>query len=97
MPRRLRITGLPRERLDPAVESAAYRVIAETVKHAGPDPVRVAVGTHGGVLIVELDSETIPGGNTDLEDRLGALDGTLEFSHAPGGQVRIRAEIPCAS
>jgi len=46
---------------------------------------------------VELDSETIPGGHPDLEDRLGALDGTLEFGHAPGGQVRIRAEIPCAS
>ena len=93
----MRITGLPPERLDPAVESAAYRVIAETLKDGGPGPVRVAARTHGGVLIVELDSETIPGGHPDLEDRLGALDGTLEFGHAPGGQVRIRAEIPCAS
>ena len=97
MPGRMRITGLPPERLDPAVESAAYRVIAETLKDGGPGPVRVAARTHGGVLIVELDSETIPGGHPDLEDRLGALDGTLEFGHAPGGQVRIRAEIPCAS
>jgi signal transduction histidine kinase len=97
VPGRMWITSLPRERLDLAVESAAYRMIAETVRHAGPGPVRVAARTHGGVLIVELDSETIPGGRPDLEDRLGALDGTLEFGDAPGGQVRIRAEIPCGS
>lgn len=97
VPGRMRITSLPRERLDLAVESAAYRVIAETVRHAGPGAIRVAARTHGGVLIVELDSEAIPSGRPDLEDRLGALDGTLEFGHAPGGHVRIRAEIPCGS
>jgi hypothetical protein len=34
---------------------------------------------------------------TELKDRFGALDGTLEFAPAVSGRARIRAEIPCAS
>jgi hypothetical protein len=33
----------------------------------------------------------------DLEDRVGALDGTVEVSREQSGRVRIRAEIPCES
>ncbi len=95
-PGRIRIAGLPAQRLDPAVEFAAYRLIAETVKHAGAEPIRVAARTDGGLLVVELESERVPAELRDLEDRLGALDGRLELVHT-GGQVRIRAEIPCAS
>jgi signal transduction histidine kinase len=36
-----------------------------------------------------------PAGLLDLEDRVGVLDGHLAVERAPGGGVRIRAEIPC--
>jgi len=47
--------------------------------------------------VVELETEHIPSDLTELEDRLGALDGTLELTQAVSGRARIRAEIPCAS
>jgi signal transduction histidine kinase len=47
------------------------------------------------VLVVDVETEAEPDGLVDLEDRVGALDGRLAVKRAPGGRVRIRAEIPC--
>ena len=88
----LRITALPQERFSPAVETAAYLVIAETVR-AGPS--RVSATRRDGVLVVDVETEAEPGSLVDLEDRVGALDGTLAVTPAQGGRVRIRADIPC--
>jgi len=88
----LRIAALPRERFSPAVETAAYLVIAETVR-AGPS--RVSATRRDGVLVVDVETEAEPGSLVDLEDRVGALDGTLAVTPAQGGRVRIRADIPC--
>jgi signal transduction histidine kinase len=93
----MRVTNLPGERFAAAVETAAYRVISETVKQAGSNPVRVAVFTGDGLLVVELESPQPPSELRELEDRLGAVDGTLALAHASGGPAKIRAEIPCAS
>jgi hypothetical protein len=38
----------------------------------------------------ELDANLV-----DLEDRIGALDGSLVVDRAAGGSVTIRAEMPC--
>jgi hypothetical protein len=40
-------------------------------------------------------AETAPEGLVELDDRFGALDGTLLVEGRPDGGVRIRAEIPC--
>ncbi len=96
-PGQMRITNLPEQRFDAAIETAAYRVISETVKQAGTSPVKLNAFTGDGLLVLELESRRLPTELLELEDRLGALDGTLELAHAPGGQARIRAEIPCAS
>ncbi len=88
----LRIAALPQERFSPAVETAAYLVIAETVR-AGPS--RVSATRRDGVLVVDVETEAEPGSLVDLEDRVGALDGTLAVTPAQGGRVRIRADIPC--
>jgi signal transduction histidine kinase len=96
-PGRIGIAGLPEQRLDPAVESAAYRLICQTINHEGTDPVQVAAHTNDGLLVVELDSQRAPRELSDLEDRIGALGGTLEVFHAAVGHARIHAEIPCAS
>ena len=89
---RLGIAALPQERFPPAVETAAYLVIAEAAR-AGA--VRVSAERRDAALVVEVEAEAEPAGLLDLEDRVGALDGRLGVEHASDGGVRIRAEIPC--
>ena len=92
-PAPLRIDAVPGERFPPAVETAAYRVVAEAAKAGAA---RVSATRRDGALVVDVDAEGEPDGLVDLEDRVGALDGRLAVEQAPGGRVRIRAEIPCA-
>jgi signal transduction histidine kinase len=88
----LRIAAVPQERFSPAVETAAYLVVAEAAKEGA---VRVSAERRDGALVVEVEAETEPEGLLDLEDRVGALDGRLGIERASDGGVRIRAEIPC--
>ncbi len=94
---RIRIITLPEQRLAPDVETAAYHLISETLKHAGSQPVTLTAFTNDGLLVIELESERTLTELSELEDRLGALDGTLQLDQANSGEARIRAEIPCAS
>jgi signal transduction histidine kinase len=94
---RIRIVEVPERRFDPPVESAAYRLITQTIGHDGTGPVRIAARADDGLLVVELETETTLGELGDVEDRVGAVGGTLEVGHDAGGHARIRAEIPCAS
>jgi signal transduction histidine kinase len=94
---RLRIVRVPEGRLAPAVETAVYRLVSDTLNHAHGHRVSLTAFTDDGLLVVELESERIPSDLTDLEDRLGALDGAVELAYAGNGHARIRAEIPCAS
>jgi hypothetical protein len=50
-----------------------------------------------GLLVIEVVGDGVFADLTDLEDRLGALDGTLALEHAANRNTTIRAEIPCAS
>jgi signal transduction histidine kinase len=88
----LRIGDLPQERFSPAVETAAYLVVAEAAK-AGAASVRAE--RRDCALVVDVEAEAEPKELVDLEDRVGALDGRLDVERAPDGGVRIRAEIPC--
>ena len=92
----LRIGGLPDGRFAPAVETAAYTVVAE-VARAARGAVTVRADRMDGALVVEL--ETVHGAEPDLvalRDRLGALDGSLTVD-SRDGRERFRAEVPCAS
>jgi signal transduction histidine kinase len=91
------MTALPQERLAPAVEAAAYFVVAEAMRQSDGTPLLVSAARHEGRLVVEVESERGPAEIVALEDRVGALDGTVEVVHEPGVGVRIRAEIPCGS
>jgi signal transduction histidine kinase len=88
----VRIAALPQERFSPAVETAAYLVVAEAAK-AGV--ARVRAERRDGTLVVDVEAGAEPEGLLDLEDRVGALDGRLAIEHAAAGTVRVRAEIPC--
>jgi signal transduction histidine kinase len=87
---------LPEERFDPKVEAAAYFVVAETLQRSRPRRAAVDAVHADGRLVVEIETDEEPPQElTDLEDRVGALDGRLLVEHARSGRTRIRAELPC--
>jgi signal transduction histidine kinase len=95
------------ERLPPAVESAAYFVVAEAIanagKHSGASRIGVEVARRGGVLEVEIEddgrggADPAGGGLDGLRRRVEALDGTLAVTSPAGGPTTVHAELPCAS
>jgi signal transduction histidine kinase len=92
----LALGRLPQERFDPKVEAAAYFVVAETLKRSRPRRAAVDTTRADGQLVVEVQTDQQPPGElTDLEDRVGALDGRLLVQAMPQGGTRIRAELPC--
>ena len=98
--------GRPAERPPPAVESAAYFVVAEalanTGKHAQAGHVDIAVRHDDDALVVEVVDDGAGGADADgsglrgLARRVEALDGRLVVDSPAGGPTTIRAVIPCA-
>jgi signal transduction histidine kinase len=95
------------DRLPPAVEAAAYFVVAEAltnvVKYAQAREVRVDVHRAGSRLVVRVADDGVGGADVDagsglrgLQDRLAAVDGVLEVDSPAGGGTRLRAVIPCS-
>jgi signal transduction histidine kinase len=91
----VRIRALPDERYAPAVETAAYTVIAEAVRTASGSVI-VDAERRDGALFVGVETEGDPD-LVGLEDRIGALDGYLTVDRADGGRLTLRAELPCES
>jgi len=95
-PTPLALGRLPQERFDPKVEAAAYFLVAETLKRSRPRRAAVDTVHADGRLVVEVETDEPPPQElTDLEDRVGALDGRLLVQAAPEGGTRIHAELPC--
>jgi signal transduction histidine kinase len=87
---------LPHERFEPNVEAAAYFVVAETLKRSRPRRATVDAAREDRRLVVKVETDGRPPSElTDLEDRVGALDGRLLVRAAPEGGTRILAELPC--
>ena len=90
---RLVARDLPEDRLAPSLESAAYFVVAEALRRTGDGEVRVEARRRDGVLSVELATDRqLAGPATPIEDRVGALGGSLTIT-----AHRLTAELPCAS
>jgi signal transduction histidine kinase len=96
------------DRLPPAVEAAAYFVIAEgltnVVRYAETTRASIAVRRDGGeVRVVVADDgvggATIAGGTglRGLIDRLAVLDGEILLESPAGGGTRLEARIPIDS
>jgi signal transduction histidine kinase len=84
---------LPTGRFAAPVESAAYFLVAESLRRTGGGDVAVSARREDERLIVELATTTaIAGSTTDLEDRVGAVGGTLTATTRD-----LSAEMPCAS
>jgi len=96
------------ERLPAPVESAAYFTVAEALtnvaKYAQASYARVDAHRENGELVVEVRDDGIGGadatrgsGLRGLEDRVGALGGSIEVESPPGRGTVLRARIPVAS
>jgi signal transduction histidine kinase len=93
------------ERLPPAVEAAAYFVVAEgltnVAKYSGAQQASVVVRHAGDCIEVEVRDEGIGGadpvagsGLRGLEDRVSALDGSLSVHSPTGAGTKIVARLP---
>jgi PAS domain S-box-containing protein len=91
--------------LPPAVEAAAYYVVAEAltnvVKYAQASSAVVRIARENGMLAVTVGDDGIGGadpaggsGLRGLADRVAALDGSLSVASPQGGGTAVRAEIP---
>jgi hypothetical protein len=98
----------PGERPAPALEAAAYFVVAEglanVAKHSGAAHSTVRVQRPDGKLVVEVADDGAGGASIDggsgiagLEHRVRALDGALAVQSPTGGPTLLRVELPCAS
>jgi signal transduction histidine kinase len=95
-------------RLPPAVETAAYYVVAESLtnvgRHSGASRAEVEVSRDNGVVVLAISDDGHGGarrrpgsGLEGLAQRVEALDGTLEVDSPQGGPTTITARLPCAS
>jgi signal transduction histidine kinase len=102
LPVGLRVT---RERVAPAVETAIYYTIAETLtnvaRHARASHAIVTIEVADGALVAEVADDGIGGAGTTagsglrgLGDRLEAVGGTLSIDSPRGGPTIIRARVP---
>ncbi|MEV0037024.1 histidine kinase [Streptomyces sp. NPDC050804] len=95
----------PLPALAPAVETAAYRIVAEAitnaVRHSGARHVQVTLGVGTGALTVAvaddgsgLDSRAVPGtGLASFTERAEEIGGTSAISSGPRGTT-VRAVLP---
>ena len=93
----LEIEELPSERFAPGLEAAAYFVVSEAVRQDPSRPRSVSAWQRHGVLVVEVRSDAAPAQMVGFEDRVGALDGSVDVVHEQDGRVTIRAVMPCES
>jgi signal transduction histidine kinase len=93
-------------RLAPAVESAAYFVVAEALtnvaRYAETPEAHVELRRDGnGGVVVRVSDEGVGGADLDagsglrgLQDRLAVVDGVLVVDSPPGEGTRLEATIP---
>jgi signal transduction histidine kinase len=93
-------------RLAPAVEAAAYFVVAEALTNvaryadAGRASVELRGDGNGGIVVVVADDgvggadANAGSGLRGLQDRLAVIDGVLAIDSPPGGGTRLEATIP---
>jgi signal transduction histidine kinase len=94
------------ERPPEAVEAAAYFVVSEALanvaRHSGAERAAVSVVRDDGILLVEVRDDGRGGASSEggsgllgLEERVGALGGTLVVESPRGGPTSVTAVIPC--
>jgi signal transduction histidine kinase len=93
----IEIAALHDERVNAPVEAAGYFVVSEALRGSAGRVLKVAAAVRDRRLVIEVEADSVPAELVELEDRLGALDGTLEVMRESGRRATIHAEIPCES
>jgi signal transduction histidine kinase len=104
---RFTLSSEPLPELEPRVESAAYRVVAEAVqnvvRHARANQCRVSLSVVDDRLCMEVvdDGRGLGGavggvGRRSMSERVAALSGEFAIEEPAGGGVRISASFPGA-
>ncbi len=104
IPTRVDVAVSPRP--TPAVESAAYFVVAEALtnvaRHSEATDVQVTARRDNDLLTIEVRDDgkggaqmVAGGGLAGLTDRVEALDGRLTMTSPVGGPTVVLVEIPC--
>jgi signal transduction histidine kinase len=93
------------ERPPAPVETAAYFVVSEalanSLKHAGADSVRLSLTRENGTLHIEVEDDGRGGAADDgsgiggIRDRVEALHGTLALTSPLRGGTLLQVELPC--
>ncbi len=100
-----------RERFDPRVETACFRIIQEALtniaRHASVKEAAVSIST-GNVLLIEIADSgkgfappditstlSTSTGLSGMQERARLLGGSVEIISSPGSGTRILASIPC--
>lgn len=93
------------ERPPAPVETAAYFVVSEalanSLKHAGADSVRLSLARENGTLTIEVEDDGRGGASADgsgiggIRDRVEALHGTLALTSPLRGGTLLQVELPC--
>jgi signal transduction histidine kinase len=104
---RVRLRALPGRRFPPAVETTAYRVVAESLAnvaaHAHATEATIALTDSGDRLLVEVTDDGIGGadpaggGLRALADRVAAVGGRLSVASRPGEGTAVRADLPLSA
>jgi signal transduction histidine kinase len=103
----VKVVATPDERLPDQVESAVYFVVSECLanvaKHADAQSASIVAVARDGALQVIVSDDGVGGaelgtgsGLQGLEDRVGALEGTLSVDSPPGDGTRVLCTIPLA-
>ena len=101
----VRLVSEPGWRAPAAVESACYFVVCEALRRSAARSASVRLGSWQETVCLELclrdthapaDPSVADGWLVALEDRVGAVNGDLVVA-TDGGELLVRAVIPCAS
>lgn len=89
---------IPDARLAASIEAAAYFLVAEVVKRSGDSRLAVSGTLSAGRLAISVaGAGELDGDLSDLEDRIGALDGELTIERDDSRRLAVHAEVPCGS
>jgi signal transduction histidine kinase len=92
----VKISELPQERFDPAVETTAYFVVTEAVHDPAAKRVMISGLRDGDTLKLAVTTEAPTDDVTRLSDRVGAIGGTIRRRSLVDNVV-LEVEIPCES
>jgi signal transduction histidine kinase len=84
-------------RVPQPVEAAAYFAVAHRLADTAAVQAAVSVRRDGARLRIEIEDDGPPEDLVRIEDRVGALAGTLSVESTRGSGTRIRVELPCGS